>query len=250
MVVVGLAGRAGSGKSTAAEAFELLGFERAAFADALRRAVLVTFGQLCPGRVTPQALTDGKNDPFPAPLTFDADAAAVGAAGWVAAVEAGLYPGRPIAECDFTAQQERVDAIAAWLATQTFATPRELLQRMGTEAGRAVWGTTLWCRVFEREHLTGYDAPLALVVDDCRFPEERQLLRQHGGVLVRIYSEADLRGATGDHASETSLGPDADYDVCVINFHGRHDARHEYQRRVVEEVLAVLQERHDDDANG
>ena len=71
---------------------------------------------------------------------------------------------------------------------------RRLLQVIGTEAGRNVFGEHVWVDLALRRAPTG----VPLVFTDVRFPSEAEAVRRLGAVVVRIER-------AGDHASETAL---------------------------------------------
>lgn len=78
---------------------------------------------------------------------------------------------------------------------------RRLLQRMGTQAGRATLGENVWIDAALR---TGKEGALN-VVTDVRFPNEAEAIRSAGGVLVRVvrpFSLVRLDGPEASHASE------------------------------------------------
>ncbi|QJD50709.1 deoxynucleoside monophosphate kinase [Streptomyces phage Issmi] len=100
-------------------------------------------------------------------------------------------------------------------AKVTYPEVRALLQRAGTEAGRDVLGQNVWVDALLNQHA---DAP-ALVVTDCRFPNEADAIRARGGILIRVDRPGvgpakDKYGRA--HVSETSLD-DYDFDHRLIN---------------------------------
>jgi hypothetical protein len=60
--------------------------------------------------------------------------------------------------------------------------PRYALQLMGTEAGRNVFHTDLWVLSLLRR----IDPAKNYVIADVRFPNEIDLIREHGGKVVRV----------------------------------------------------------------
>lgn len=99
-----------------------------------------------------------------------------------------------------------------------FKTPREILQFVGTEICRAVTDTyhteVLFKKIKETPHAN-------YVVTDARFENERKLLKDYfGATLIRVkrpgYSSATTQGLE-NHASETSMGADEDYDIVINN---------------------------------
>lgn len=60
--------------------------------------------------------------------------------------------------------------------------PRYALQLMGTEAGRNVFHTDLWVLSLLRR----IDPAKNYVIADVRFPNEIDLIREHGGTVIRV----------------------------------------------------------------
>jgi len=93
-----------------------------------------------------------------------------------------------------------------------FWTPREILQHMGTEAYRAVedgfWVRQLF-KYIDRNHLEN------VIITDGRFPDEINVVKDKGGIHIRIYREDEGAAQGQNHASETSLdnAPAADYNI-------------------------------------
>jgi hypothetical protein len=76
-------------------------------------------------------------------------------------------------------------------------TPRLELQRMGTEAGRDVFGTDLWITSVEKKILEHEKVVLA----DTRFPNEIEFIRKLYGHIIRVVR-----------------GPEPEYYEDLINF--------------------------------
>lgn len=115
-------------------------------------------------------------------------------------------------EIDVMRAQQYVDEVGWDKAKTSVPEVRDLLQRLGTEAGRNILGNDTWVRLAE-EHIEAA-VPLPVVVSDCRFPNELQMVRRRGGVLVWI----DRPGteAVNAHASEHSVSKD-DCDLVITN---------------------------------
>jgi len=96
--------------------------------------------------------------------------------------------------------------------------PRYAMQTLGTEWGRDLMAANLWTSAWR----ASVDAALAagargVAIEDCRFPNEAEVIRRHGGIVVRIERHG-LADASG-HVSEMSLiEPDA-----VVRNHGSID---------------------------
>lgn len=94
-------------------------------------------------------------------------------------------------------------------------TPRRILQRFGTQVGRAVHPET-WTRyLFERELADHGHVELA-VIDDVRFRNEVAAIKARGGITIRIVRPGLARWPwlrvpwlrrllLGEHASEASV---------------------------------------------
>ena len=79
-------------------------------------------------------------------------------------------------------------------------TPRLVLQHFGTEGCRYL-DTDVWVKWVENGHFkTTKSRGKKYVIDDCRFPNEQEMLRKHGAKFIKIVRP----GYEGDsHASET-----------------------------------------------
>lgn len=168
--IIGLSGYAQSGKDTLAGfLIEEHGFERVAFADALRDMLY--------------ALN---------PLT------------WAYA---------PAGVTDRVYDTETVQVIVdkhGWEWAKASSGVRELLQRLGTEAGRQVLGENIWVETALKKVQPGG----RYVFTDCRFQNEAEAICTAGGLMVRI--ERPGCAPVNAHPSETALDG-FDFDVYVGN---------------------------------
>lgn len=89
-------------------------------------------------------------------------------------------------------------------------TPRQLLQLIGSDVVRDLVYGNLWVDLLAKRM---YDYT-NVVITDCRFANERKILKDQGGILVKINRNT---GLTDTHISETSLGSDDEYDVIINN---------------------------------
>lgn len=85
-------------------------------------------------------------------------------------------------------------------------TGRHLLQTLGTDWGRRMINPSIWInswRVAYRRDFLAREVPINCVVDDVRFPDEADLIREFGGELWLV----DRPGVAydGRHASEGGL---------------------------------------------
>jgi hypothetical protein len=88
---------------------------------------------------------------------------------------------------------------------------RELLQRLGTEAGRAVLGDSVWMDEIQKriDRAKG-----DVVISDVRFVDECDFIRQQAGVVIRV-NRPRVTSVNG-HVSDQRL-PDATVDFEVEN---------------------------------
>lgn len=102
-------------------------------------------------------------------------------------------------------------------------TMREVLQLLGTEAGRGVFGDNLWVSLWER-HLPPVEKKSGNVsvvfVPDVRFPNEAQRIKELGGVLIRVTRPGHSEG--DGHESE-AYADELDVDIEIVNDKGLGD---------------------------
>ena len=106
--------------------------------------------------------------------------------------------------------QDIVDGIGWDVAKVQYPEIRQLLQRMGTEVGRGIYGENFWVdRV-----LAQIEPGQNYVITDVRFPNEVDAVRSVGGVVYRIYREGV--GAVNGHISDTGVD-DLEIDGILLN---------------------------------
>ena len=76
------------------------------------------------------------------------------------------------------------------------ATPRHMMQTLGTEWGRHTIDNDIWVKAFAR-----LNAGKCVIVPDVRFENEAELVREHG-VLIHLTGRG---GIEGNHVSENSI---------------------------------------------
>ena len=86
-------------------------------------------------------------------------------------------------------------------------TPRQILQRLGTEVVREfdedIWVKSLECRI-------GLEKCSRFVIEDCRFKNEGDFVKRNNGILLKLVG----RGSGSDnHASESLSDIHADYRI-------------------------------------
>lgn len=87
---------------------------------------------------------------------------------------------------------------------------RELLQRMGTEVGREMFGQNFWVD----RAMQGVSKFDKVVFTDVRFPNEHYSIKGREGVVWRV--ERPGVGAVNAHASETAMDT-IKYDRIIVN---------------------------------
>jgi len=146
-MIIGLSGYAQSGKDEIANTLLHEGFERAAFADTLREALMA---------LNPMA-------------------------GY------GVF-------------LNDVVAMLGWEdAKRNYPEVRRLLQRMGTEAGRDVFGEQIWVN----KTLGKLDPQKNYIITDVRFQNEADAIRDLGGQMWRVTRPGT--GPVNCHSSEVAL---------------------------------------------
>lgn len=91
-------------------------------------------------------------------------------------------------------------------------TPRMILQRMGTEAGRNVFHDDIWIHTVERriKYKKEWEFEDNFIIPDVRFPNEVDFVRKNGGMIVRVcrgpepewYDTAAAANSDSTHAPE------------------------------------------------
>ena len=92
-------------------------------------------------------------------------------------------------------------------------TPREILQKLGTEAIRNVFGVDTWVKSLQYSLSDEGD----FVITDMRFPNEVEAVKAWGGFTVRIDRPTLPPISNRSHASETALDGYSDWDHVLTN---------------------------------
>jgi len=93
---------------------------------------------------------------------------------------------------------------------------RKLLQRMGTEVGREMFGEDFWVN----QGLLKASQHDNVVFADTRFENEANAIRKHGGQVWRVHKHD--HGPVNNHPSETALD-DYRFDWTLPNYAGIED---------------------------
>lgn len=125
-----------------------------------------------------------------------------------------LYALNP--QVQYNDQRTRTDSVAyvvnthGWEWAKANTEIRALLQRMGMEVGRNLFGPNVWVDIAVR------DLPPRCVFTDVRFRNEAEAIRERGGELWRV--KRNGCGPVNDHPSETAL--DNVYADAIIHNNG------------------------------
>lgn len=124
----------------------------------------------------------------------------------------------PITPTEYLNNSELKESPIPFLANQT---PRRLMQTLGTEWGRRALHENFWTDIAASriETLLGSnfnantDGILKVVFDDCRFPDEAEMIRRYGGLVVEVTRPGTAPVGIVGHASEVQDFP-ADIVIC------------------------------------
>ena len=88
--------------------------------------------------------------------------------------------------------------------------PREMMQLLGTEFGRAMIKNNIWVTALEKQ----IDEDKNYVIDDVRFPNEAAMIHANGGKVVRVYRPMQEEEAEDSHISEAGIDSEQiDYEL-------------------------------------
>ena len=79
--------------------------------------------------------------------------------------------------------------------------PRELLQLLGTEFARNMVCQDVWVKAVEAR----IESNDQIVIDDVRFPNEAEMIREKGGKIIRVTRMGQELGMIDTHASEAGI---------------------------------------------
>lgn len=120
------------------------------------------------------------------------------------------------ADFDFTTKQ--VCGIEKDYVDERYGvTPRVIL----IETGRFYrkFDPLFWVKQLKKQLLAFPQAQLlTFVIDDVRFPNEAEFIREHNGVLVRLERDNNLRGADLDDPSEKALDAYNEWDLRIMPY--------------------------------
>lgn len=110
-------------------------------------------------------------------------------------------------------------------------TPREAMQSLGTEWGRELIHPDIWVTAWSNYVFkigAGY-----VVVDDVRFLNEINAVRNRNGIIVRVERPGQDETLFKDHVSEKEWR-DAEYDHKLVNTGERESLRASLAQLLIE----------------
>jgi hypothetical protein len=189
---------------------DLTGLGRAGFATPLREAAHVAFQKW----LTPDHFTAGKDKPLPAALEkgLDHTLRRLGIASQaLRTLNAAGFSLELPPENSTKIEGHFTKDLSMYLTGAQ--TPRDILCALGTFYRNAV-GPDYWVRRLE-ERIDSYRTKEGLIIDDVRFPVEREWIRAAGGCLILVQRKGLRRPPPQAHISELSLGRPSEYDFRV-----------------------------------
>ncbi|MFO7577589.1 MAG: hypothetical protein R6W66_07685 [Pelovirga sp.] len=117
---------------------------------------------------------------------------------------------------------------------RTMVSVRRILQWWGTEYRRAQ-EPDYWTRAWEKELHVVVTRQRHILVDDVRFHNEVDVVRRNGGVLIRV-ERPGFNGAN-DHSSENSLDDFNGWNMILLN----DGSLEQFLRQVEDRVLRLLE---------
>jgi len=192
-VIIGISGRKRSGKDSAAKALIDQGFKKLSFAEPLKRACAAAL-QL----------------PFE---TFDSDELKEKQFDYPRVLTQAVL-------CDLVIELQLLGRVTAEQVVSIIKTgknfvaecPRDMLVFVGTELVRDIIGETFWINILEEEIMKHEN----VVITDCRFPNERAMIKGLGGSVVLINRDS-VGTTTSNHRTENSFGDVDEYDFVLNN---------------------------------
>jgi hypothetical protein len=96
-------------------------------------------------------------------------------------------------------------------------TGRRILQFVGTDMFRNLVHPNVWLYAMDRR-LSALDNAKVIIVGDVRFANEAQFIRRRGGVVVKLSRIGQPEAVAGSHASEKPLPAELiDHDIAVAD---------------------------------
>ena len=114
------------------------------------------------------------------------------------------------------------------------ASPRDIMQTLGTEWGRECIHPDIWVNITQARVLDTLAENIPVVVDDVRHINEAEMIRSLGGEIWKIRGRG-LEGVS-NHSSEHQFSS-VKADEVIYNGEGGIEMLHDQIRRIVERNL-------------
>ena len=95
--------------------------------------------------------------------------------------------------------------------------PRDILQRAGTDAMRKIFGENIWVNTLVRRLKSGELKNKNICICDCRFENEITAIKNLGGIVVRIDRNFLFDPLVDNHPSEIDCDNYNNWDYIVDN---------------------------------
>lgn len=200
MRIVGVGGNAGAGKDTLADVLvKKYGFTKLAFADSLKEMCSKVF-ELPLNYFYDREIKDSD---FLVPLEFNEEH-----------VEAIVDYCK---EFGVNIKDVKTQTISELYLGKSLNSPREVMQFIGTEVCRDNIDPNIWITIIK--NTINKNPNKSYVVSDCRLPNERKLIKELDGymTLVKRPNLDIIMGSKLNHASESGIGTEDDYDAIFNN---------------------------------
>jgi hypothetical protein len=116
----------------------------------------------------------------------------------------------------------RVVETVGWEIAKQNPEIRRLLQRIGTEGGREIFGPNCWIDLLQRK--IQESVIQNIVISDCRFPNEADAIKRLQGQVWRIHRPNFNSGVSREHPSEASID-EIHVDTIIKNDLGLDDLK-------------------------
>jgi hypothetical protein len=202
-MILGIGGEYESGKDTVADYLvNKYGYTKMAFAENLKQMAMKVFNLTHEQCYT----TKGKFELFDSPVKLEEKHCTL-ICVWIRDVNKWKITNDIILKVDEVLNRG-----------MTFETPRDILQKVGTEIMRDCFDPDIHAMiVFDKIKENGYEN---VAIADARFGNERSFVRSKGGQLVLVdCPQVKNRETSGNstHRSETSLGDKFEYNHVIVN---------------------------------
>lgn len=180
-MIIGISGKAGSGKDTVAQIIQFLNFQED----------------------FPEVHTTFRNRPY----TFWNQEWRILKFAYAVKEVASLLTNIPVE--DFEKSEVKAMSLGKdW----NYMTVRDLLQKIGTDAIRDNVHENAWVNALMSQYREGDN----WIITDVRFFNEANAIKERGGVLVRLNRQSDVL-INANHPSETALDDYKGFDFCLDN---------------------------------